>query len=280
MAAGQEKTALNIKNHIRGLIRGLNRARRSYNPRKEKAPKNVSKWVSGLSPEQAWAGYKRQGTGGSESLVAFLPSILAEKVLGKERVREAFWKYVNAPALKADSTVGHAIGKVPGLKGLFTVKEKIPVGKDLWKQVERTSALAPIVKARDIAAPVIIGVGLEKGLGKITKPKEESKIAMDQNLREKVASTLLHLNSENKKHTKRAHAIKLLYKKAELGLEQVPSSFNEFEEKVASLLTQDLVILEKALELAGGQFKLGELDSSPTFRLNASEQFQAAVLDD
>lgn len=255
--------------------------------RPEAAPKSFAKAMPGEKyPTKAWHGYKREGAQGTDSLLMFLPSMAAEKAFGKGKVREAFWKYVHSPALKADTSAGHAIGKVPGLKGLFSIKEKIPwgsPGKNLYKEVERPSAMAPLVKVRNIAAPILVGTGIERGISKLREHnKDKGNEPMDRDLREKVASTMLRLNHENKEHTKRAQALRFIYKKAEVGLEQVPQTFEELEQKIASLMTQDLVVLEKALELAGGQLKLGELDSTrdSTSAFSATEKFQAAILGD
>lgn len=104
----------------------------------------------------------------------------------------------------------------------------------------------------------------------------------DKDLREKVASTMLRLDGENKEHTKRAQALRVLFKQAELGLAQVPQTYSELQVKLAELCTQDLVVFEKALELTGGSMKLGELHttSDSSEPLSASEKFQAAVLGD
>ena len=143
--------------------------------------------------------------------------------------------------------------------------------------------MAPLSKIKDIGTPIIVGVGLEKATKKISElgktPQDQNKM-QDQGMREKVASTMLRLHEENRGHTKRAHATRLLFKKAELGLEQIPYTYHELEAKIASLENQDLVVLEKALELTGGHFKLGELDASRTTDTNATEKFQAAVIGD
>ena len=93
---------------------------------------------------------------------------------------------------------------------------------------------------------------------------------------------MLQLDASNKKHEKQAHATRLIYKQAELGYGEVPRSYNELQEKVASLLTQDLNILEKALELAGGNIKLGELASADYRQSggNAEDDFKASILDE
>lgn len=94
------------------------------------------------------------------------------------------------------------------------------------------------------------------------------------------AQKMLQLHTANKEHEKRAHAIRLLYKQAELGLGEVPRSHKDLQEKVAGLLNQDLIVVEKALELAGGGMpRLGELGGADlSVARNPEEQFQAAVL--
>jgi hypothetical protein len=101
-------------------------------------------------------------------------------------------------------------------------------------------------------------------------------------LRKLAAEKLLQLRSSNKEHEKRAYALRLIYKQAEMGYGDIPRSFDELQEKVASLLTQDLYVLEKALELTGGNIKLGELASGDSKLGNgsASEVFQASILGD
>lgn len=282
MQPGQEKEA--VHPILRGFLGRAGRAGRDVALKKERAPKFFRMATSEkAAPNKAWQGLKEQGAGGTESVVAFLPMMAAEKLLGKSRVREGLWKYVHGPALKADTYAGHMLGKIPGTKKLFTETDKVPWGKkNHFKEIERSSALAPLTKIRDVGAPIIVGVGLEKGLGKAIDLSKGSKDSpMNQELREKVASTMLSLHAENKEHTKRAHATRLLFKKAELGLEHVPQTFGELQEKVAELMTQDLVVMEKALELAGGQLKLGELDSAVAADpRNATEKFQAAILGD
>lgn len=283
MVDASEKIA--ISPVLRGLIRGATaRGGKLTSRGADKVPSGFAKALSGVkAPDRAWRGYRQMGTGSTDSLLAFLPMMAAEKLIGKDRVRGALWKHVNAPALRADTAVGHTLGKVPGMKKLFTTTDKVPWGKDLHKDIKRPSALAPLSKIRDIGAPIIVGVGLEKGLGKATEIARGSKDShpMNQELRDKVASTMLGLHAQNKEHTKRAQALRLLYKQAELGIEQIPQTFDELETKLASLITQDLAVVEKALELTAGQFKLGELDDNRDLNtFNASEQFQAQILSD
>lgn len=93
------------------------------------------------------------------------------------------------------------------------------------------------------------------------------------------AQKMLQLHEENKGHKKRAHAIKLLYKQADMGFGRLPSNHNEFEEKIASLINQDLNVVEKALEITGGQTKIGEVDDiDPLASKNADQEFQAEII--
>ena len=94
------------------------------------------------------------------------------------------------------------------------------------------------------------------------------------------AAKLLEQDASLKEHRKQAHALRLLYKQAEMGCGEFPRSYNELQSKIASLLNQDLQVYEKALELNGGNIKLGELDRNvEPSQFNSSEQFRAMIID-
>jgi hypothetical protein len=59
----------------------------------------------------------------------------------------------------------------------------------------------------------------------------------------------------------------------------VPTTYGEFEQKVASLVSQDLAVLEKALELSAGDVKLGELSGVSLASQDAAVQFQNQIMD-
>lgn len=104
---------------------------------------------------------------------------------------------------------------------------------------------------------------------------------MNKGINKLAAEKLLQLNSANKEHEKRAHAMRLVFKQAELGYGDVPRSYSELQEKVASLLNQDLTVVEKALEMTGGNLKLAELGSTDRSMGggSAEENFTATILD-
>ena len=235
---------------------------------------------------RAWNAYKHQSvSAGDESLLLWPLKALASKALPKkykERVGRFMWDYLGAPALHVDATIGRGLEKIPLVgKHLFRVKEEVPWGKGLKKTIHRSSALAPLVKARDIAEPILVGVGLEKGIKKLDEMRHQGKGMQDEQLRTKVASVMLQLHEKNKEHEKRAYALKLLYKQAELGMAHLPTTHSELETKLASLVIEDLVVLEKALELSGGNLKLGELGRKDSgSAVTPLEKFQASILGD
>jgi hypothetical protein len=265
-----------------GKVRKMAPARGGKRVSKSNAvPAGFAEGTKSPNAQRAWDAYREKAMtsgGGADSLLLYPAQFAAEKMLGKERVRNRMWKAVGAPALRADTAVGRVLEKTPLVgKKLFRVKEMVPWGKGLHREVERSSALGPLTKARDIAAPIIVGAGLEKGVRAMTKKKDSED---GQHIREKAASVMLHLHQENRGHEKRADALRLLYKQVELGYGQLPQSFGELNEKLASLVKEDLGVLEKALELAGGNLKFGELGSKDnSIAGTPAEKFQADLLD-
>jgi hypothetical protein len=251
------------------------------------APRGFAKGIHNIgsdSVDRIFKGYKHQAIrGGDESLLLWPVKALASKILPKKfrrNVRALGWDYLGKPALRLDTAVGGALEKIPLIgKSLFRTKEQIPWGHGLQKEVTRSSAFAPLSKVRDVAEPILVGVGLEKGFKKLKNMRQPEAAAQDQQLREKVASVMLSLHEKNKGHEKRAHAERLLFKQVEMGLMQSPQSHSELETKLAALVTEDLTVLEKALELTGGNVKLGELSlADPSAAVSPVEKFQATIL--
>lgn len=251
----------------------------------EQAP-DAYRATAGKGANRAWAGQKQMSSdsnGGIDSLIAYPFQLIAGKIFGKKKVHDTAWKYVNGPALRADTAAGGVLAKIPGIgKSLFHVKEKVHVGNGMYQEVTRPSALGPLNKSMAFAQPLILAHGVNQAMEGVKKMRSGTNDSQkkDSHLREKVASVMLHLQDVNREHEKRAHALKVLYKQAELGYVRMPQNYEEIEEKLASLVKEDLVVLEKALELAGGSEKLGELGSLDHKSSGRSpvEQFQAAIL--
>jgi len=251
------------------------------------APEWFVKSVHGVKDhDRVWKAYRHQAVAsGDESLLLWPIKALAAKVVPskyKRQVRNFMWKNISSPALRVDSAVGRQLERIPLVgKSLFRIKEDLPWKKGFRREIHRSSALAPLVKARDIAEPILVGVGLEKGIKKLDEMRHRGKGMQDEQLRTKVASVMLQLHEKNKEHEKRAYALKLLYKQAELGMAHLPTTHSELETKLASLVIEDLVVLEKALELSGGNLKLGELGRKDSgSAVTPLEKFQASILGD
>lgn len=124
--------------------------------------------------------FKRQGhKSGPESIAQYVTSKAVSGMSGKRGkvgVRKAIWHATQKAPLDIDTALGnvaHDATKNTRLKGLFTVKEQLPAGKGLIREVQRPSITAPLAKARDIATPVIVGYTVEKGLRKARDAKRE-----------------------------------------------------------------------------------------------------------
>jgi len=112
---------------------------------------------------------KSRGGGVPESFFLMPAAWAAKKLKGDQKVKNLLWKGLQRPALSADIAGGNvahdAFKRIPGMKNMFKLKERIPVrrGKEkLYKEISRSSATAPLVKARDIAVPFALGLGAEK----------------------------------------------------------------------------------------------------------------------
>jgi hypothetical protein len=124
-------------------------------------------------------GYRKQvGHGGPSSFVMWLPLEAASRLpSGVGRKIKRGWQNLELRALDADMIAGgvpHAITKhLPLVKNLFIQKDLVPYGKGMLKEVERTSLMAPMAKAMEIASPIIVGVEADKALNKWKKDKDE-----------------------------------------------------------------------------------------------------------
>ena len=233
-----------------------------------------------LSPRvHAGVRSKAFGQAGTESLLGLITLPIANRVLGPKKFKKFLFKYLHEPVRKADAVLGKVAEDISRhttpLDKMFIQKEMVPMGKTWHREIERPSILAPVTKVRDIAVPIVIGLESEKLLRKHHDMK-------DQELRKQAAAKMLQLHEENKQHEKRAWAIRLIYKQAESGIFPVPRTFSELQEKVASLMKEDLNVMEKAMEMSQSVTfqKMGSLDSDDTSsgEMTAEIQFRASIV--
>jgi hypothetical protein len=205
---------------------------------------------------------------GSESFLAAPIVGLANKAFGKGKAQDFMWRNVSKPAMVADMALGEKLQKIPFAKSLFTQKESIPWGHDklnLSRHIERPSALAPLNKVKNIATPIIVGVGLQKGVHHV-RDSIKARTSLPEETREKIASTMLQMHSRLKEHEKRAMAERTLFDLIEKGTEVIPKTHQEFELKLASLMGHNLTTAVPARELISGNVKLGELEEGSYVR--------------
>lgn len=121
--------------------------------------------------------------GGAPDSLFMLPFVWGAKALkGSDKVDDFLWKTMHRPATSFDTAAGNVakdtLGRIPGGKNLFNLKQRLPItrkGERLYKEFDRPSLTAPLVKGQRILAPFALGLGAEKVIrqsreGKKTTP--------------------------------------------------------------------------------------------------------------
>lgn len=268
-------------------------------------------------------GYTNQARkSGTDSLVMSVPGWLLPGKLG-EKYKDALVKNVSIPVTKMDTALGNAAGKLPGMKNVFKIKEKVPVApsfagrqmkkvmkkpsanlrprketSQMYKEVNRPSLAAPVTKTMNVAVPFAGAYTIDKQLGKLMDKNKESqqktasaniRVSLEKTAAVKLAKEIIRLQGETSKlaqananYEKRAKAQELIFKQASMGLIAAPRSYQELQEKVASLENQDLAVLEKALELQIGDVSMGKIasDGSSTVPTTPESQFAADLMEE
>jgi hypothetical protein len=232
---------------------------------------------------------------GSDSLL-----LTPARWLGGKKAQNFIDKKISYPALKADTYLGdmanRATSKVTPFKNVFKIKEKVPLGDGKFQEFNRSSLAAPVTKTTGFALPVIGAMTVDEKVGdylsknkkeKMTKKASYSdKVILEKTAAVKLAKEMFRLRDELSKlarasdeHSRKERATQLLFKQASLGLCEMPSSYGELQEKIASLCTEDLDVIEKALEFHAGDTGLGKLASedSQTGPVTPEKEFANAV---
>lgn len=144
-------------------------------------------------PKDIQRGYRRQSLRRSgDSLTGALIEGPATRLLrgktpkgkpnirGAKKVKNFLWNKIQKPALMGDIAGGKALNVIarnltPAEK-LFKIKEKVQVGKGMFKEYERHSALAPATKAVALASPFIVGLKGQEWLEKLHGQRGNKKI--------------------------------------------------------------------------------------------------------
>jgi len=232
---------------------------------------------------------------GVDSISGLLTGLIPHKRT-RETLKKTMTRHIGVPALKADIAAGKALQKVTPFKNMFKIREKVPLGGKLYEEINRPSGLAPATKVMQFAVPIAGGMAIEDKIDKLMgdnnmkKQANKATVTLEKTAAVKLATELIRLQSETSKlaqantsHEKRAKAEKLVYKQASLGLTNFPQSYEELQEKVASLANQDLDVVEKALEFQVGDVHMGQLHNSfmdTPISTTPEGQFAASLLGD
>lgn len=215
---------------------------------------------------------------------------LASKVVGKKAVDNFWYKKFQRPISSLDIGTGQilqkGLDKLTGKrfgKRFFSSKKVLPMKSEKGfstggKEYYIPSGMAPAAKAGAIVVPMLGAMKAEELL-KRKKNMDNTKTIKEADLK-KTAAMLQNLSKERTLLKKEAKATKLLYKQAELGQIKMPSTFAEYQEKIAELLGKDLEIMEEAIKIAASaENDLGGLDESTRTCVDAQTTFQHAILD-
>lgn len=195
----------------------------------------------------------------------------ANKLFGKKKVDEAYWKAVS-PLVKGDIFLGSLAKKITPKrwgKTLWETPTVLPAGKKSPKgltgvEYSIPSITSPVKKLGPMSMGLLGTAKLEEVL---EKRKKNQAAQTNQNIQErqkmnkekplikaadlqKAALMLSHLKDENASLIKKAKATELLYKQAEMGQIQFPKTHCEYQEKIAELMSKNLDVVEEAIKMA------------------------------
>lgn len=181
-----------------------------------------------------------------------------------KKISGAYADYVGVPLQKLDANLGslaeRTIKKImPKYKGkMFRDTTNLKAGKlktmVLGKgatgnyEHEMHSIMAPVSKTSKVVLPALGALKVDSMINGEKKKMNTGTIKTAD--LHKAAEMLSTMKDQKEDLEKQARATELLYKQAELGQIIFPKSHEEYQEKVAELLTKDLNVVEEAIKLA------------------------------
>lgn len=242
--------------------------------------------VSSL-PKAIQAGL-RKAMANEKPFLLFPVNWLAGKAVGKQAVDDFYWKFLQKPILDADIALGRGAqylsDKVTRKSGkLFKDTKLLEMGRGKGletgkKEYLLPSITAPVNKAGKLVIPTLGAIKLEEMIrGKDMSENNQ----INQADLQKTASMLKELNEKRAHFEKRAKATELLYKQAELGQIKFPQTFDDYQEKVAELLSKDLDVVEEAIKMASATDENsfgGHLEKQAKV-LNARDNFAMSIVE-
>jgi hypothetical protein len=200
---------------------------------------------------------------------------LARKLKGKERVNRALYQHWHRPLKNIDERVGKALNKE--FPGVFRQVDVLPTGRRIGGspaliEHETASATAPIAKASKMVTPLLAAVALSNIADKLEKG---AKVAHSEQAPD--SKELLKLAADQIEALEtREQAIKLAFEMIERGKCPPFRSYDELQEKVASILEKKPEVVAEALELDLAKNDLGSLSektAAPSMKEDAVSAF-------
>jgi hypothetical protein len=190
---------------------------------------------------------------GIGSLFAWPALAYARKIKGKENVRRTLYSKYHRPLKNVDEKAGRVLERELGTKKLFRQVDVLPAGRTMRGkhkvriEHETHSATAPVTKAVKAVTPLAATLYLanllyKKGEATMADQTDSAPIEDKDNLLKEAAVALNEAQ-------RRDEAVKLAFSMIERG--SIPSfaTYDEFIEKVGSLLEKDLRVVAEALEM-------------------------------
>lgn len=198
---------------------------------------------------------------GAHSFVLWPFVAALKKLKGKDKINNVIYEKYLKRIRNADERLGKVLAQHGPSEKLFSTKELVPTRKrikGLPAHVEHESwaASAPVSKAMKVVTPLAAGMYLSEKLGSqqpgATMAQDEAKTLM-----KKAADAI-------ERHQRREEAIKLAFEMVQRGKCNPFETYDEFQEKVASLEEKNIDVVREALEMDSDMADFGKVASEQT----------------
>jgi hypothetical protein len=183
---------------------------------------------------------------------------IARKAMGKQKVNRALYNKLHRPLTNIDQKAGKLLEREFGTKKLFRQVDVLPTGRKIGGhraliKHERHSATAPLSKAVKAVAPLAAVLYASQLMNKQAQDSSgDDSGTGKEGLLVKAAAALEWAG-------RRTEAEKLAFEMVEQG--RIPSfqTYDQFHEKVASLMEKDLEVVREALDIESPAADFGKL---------------------
>lgn len=212
------------------------------------------------TPKVVRHGRRAKMTGeGTGSIFLWPIQAIARKAKGKAKVDRALYEKLHRPLLNIDQKAGRQLEKEFGTKRLFRQVDVLPTGRKIKGQRaliehERHSATAPLSKTVKAVTPLAAILYASNLMSKQSEDKtaEAQEVTGKEALLKQAADALEHAHI-------RQEAEKLAFEMVEQGRISPFQNFDQFQQKVASLMDKGIEIVREALDIESPAADFGKL---------------------